>query len=173
MKFDFDKPTERRGTNSVKWDVKSDELPMWIADMDFETAPAVKRAVVDIANHGIYGYSTMPSEFFSALSEFRKRRHGHNFLPEEAVFSTGVVAALSSLVRKLTTPAENVLIQAPVYNIFYNSILNNGRRVISSDLVWRDGEYSIDFSDLEEKLADTCVCCGKPAKHMVVFGRQY
>ena len=154
MKYDFDKLTDRRSAYSCKWEVASGELPMWIADMDFETAPAVKRAVVDIANHGIYGYSTMPSEFFSALSEFRKRRHGHNFLPEEAVFSTGVVAALSSLVRKLTTPAENVLIQAPVYNIFYNSILNNGRRVISSDLVYRDGEYSIDFSDLEEKLAD-------------------
>lgn len=154
MKYDFDKLTERRGTYSCKWEVPSGELPMWIADMDFETAPAVKRAVLDIAEGGIYGYSTMPDGFFSALSDFRKRRHGHSFLPGEAVFSTGVVAALSSLVRKLTTPAENVLIQAPVYNIFYNSILNNGRNVMSSDLVFDGKGYSIDFADLEAKLSD-------------------
>lgn len=154
MKFDFDKPTVRLGTYSCKWEVSDGELPMWIADMDFETAPEVKRAVLDIAEGGIYGYSTMPDEFFKALSDFRKRRHGHNFLPDEVVFSTGVVAAISSLVRKLTTPAENVLIQSPVYNIFYNSILNNGRNVISSDLVFDGASYSIDFEDLEAKLSD-------------------
>lgn len=154
MNYGFDKLTDRRGFYSCKWEVADGELPMWIADMDFETAPAVKRAVMDIAEHGIYGYSTMPDEFFRALSEFRRRRHGHSFLPEETVFSTGVVAALSSLVRKLTTPAENVVIQAPVYNIFYNSILNSGRNVISSDLVYENGKYRIDFDDLEGKLAD-------------------
>ena len=153
-KYDFDKLTERRGSYSCKWDVGDGELPMWIADMDFETAPPIKRAVADVANLGIYGYSTLPDKFFESLSAFRKRRHGHSFLPSEVVFSTGVVAALSSLVRKLTTPAENVLIQAPVYNIFYNSILNNGRRVVSSDLVLKNGRYEIDFSDLEEKLRD-------------------
>ena len=154
MRYDFDRITDRGDSFSYKWDVGSGELPMWVADMDFETAPAVKRAVMKIAEGGIYGYSSMPSEFFSALSDFRRRRHGHRFLPEEAVFSTGVVAALSSLVRKLTTPGENVLIQAPVYNIFYNSIVNNGRNVVSSDLVLNDGRYSIDFSELENKLSD-------------------
>lgn len=154
MKYDFDKLTDRRGSYSCKWDVGEAELPMWIADMDFETAPPIKRAVSRIAELGIFGYSTLPDEYFAALSEFRKRRHGQLFSPSEAVFSTGVVAALSSLVRKLTTPAENVLIQAPVYNIFYNSILNNGRNVLSSDLLLRNGRYEIDFSDLEEKLSD-------------------
>lgn len=154
MKYDFDFLTERRGTYSCKWEVSSGELPMWIGDMDFETAPEIKRAIKDTAERGIFGYSTIPDEYFEALSAFRKRRHNHLFSPSEAVFSTGVVAAISSLVRKLTTPAENVLVQAPVYNIFYNSILNNGRKVISSDLVF-DGEgYSIDFADLEAKLAD-------------------
>ena len=154
MKYDFDRLTNRRGGYSCKWEVGDGELPMWIADMDFETAPAVKTAIMKAAEHGIYGYSTLPDEYFKALSDFRKRRHGHNFLPEQAVFSTGVVAALSSLVRKLTTPAENVLIQAPVYNIFYNSVLNNGRNVISSDLVFENGRYEIDFADLERKLSD-------------------
>ncbi len=154
MKYDFDKLTERRDGYSCKWEVSDGELPMWIADMDFETAPPIKRAISKIAEGGIFGYSTLPDKYFEALSNFRMRRHAQSFLPSEAVFSTGVVAALSSLVRKLTTPAENVLIQAPVYNIFYNSILNNGRNVLSSDLVLRDGRYEIDFSDLEAKLSD-------------------
>ena len=152
MKFDFDKITNRRNTGSLKWDVSDGELPMWVADMDFETAPAVKDAVMRIAERGIFGYSTVPDEYFNSISDFFYARHGFRFAPEWMVYSNGIVAAISSMVRKLTTPAENVLIQAPVYNIFYNSIVNNGRNIISSDLIYDNGEYRIDFSDLEEKL---------------------
>ena len=152
MKYDFDKPTYRRGTDSLKWDVSENELPMWVADMDFEAPPAIKNAIREVAERGIYGYSIVPDEYFESIASFYKRRFGVDFKPSEMAFSTGVVAAISSMVRKLSTPAENVLIQAPVYNIFYNSILNNGRNVLSSDLVYEGGEYRIDFSDLEEKL---------------------
>lgn len=152
MKFDFDKITDRRNTGSLKWDVRDGELPMWVADMDFETAPAVKEAVMHVAERGIYGYSTVPDEYFLSISDFWYERCGFRFDPSWMVYSNGIVAAISSMVRKFTTPAENVLIQAPVYNIFYNSILNNGRNIISNDLVYDDGEYRIDFSDLEEKL---------------------
>lgn len=152
MKFDFDKPTERRNTGSLKWDIADGELPMWVADMDFETAPAVKDAVMRVAERGIYGYSTVPDEYFLSISDFWFKRHGFRFDPSWMIYSNGIVAAISSMVRKLTTPAENVLIQAPVYNIFYNSILNNGRNIVSNDLVYDGGEYRIDFSDLEEKL---------------------
>lgn len=152
MKFDFDKPTERRNTGSLKWDIADGELPMWVADMDFETAPAVKDAVMRVAERGIYGYSTVPDEYFLSISDFWHKRHGFRFDPSWMIYSNGIVAAISSMVRKLTTPAENVLIQAPVYNIFYNSILNNGRNIVSNDLVYDGGEYRIDFSDLEEKL---------------------
>jgi cystathionine beta-lyase len=155
MKYNFDKETERRGTYSLKWDEALPlELPMWVADMDFETAPSVKAAVKAVANHGVYGYSVTPCEYFSAISDFWYDNYSYRMETGNIAFSTGVVAALSSLVRKLSTPAENVLIQAPVYNIFYNSILNNGRNVISSDLVYKNEEYSIDFADLEEKLSD-------------------
>lgn len=155
MKYNFDKPTERRGTYSLKWDeAKENELPMWVADMDFETAPEVKAAVESVAKGGIYGYSITPDEYFEAISDFWSDNYGYRMQKENICFCTGVVAAISSLVRKLTSPAENVLIQAPVYNIFYNCILNNGRNVISSDLVYENGEYAINFSDLEEKLAD-------------------
>ena len=152
MKFDFDKITERRNTGSLKWDVREGELPMWVADMDFETAPAVKEAVARVAERGIYGYSTVPDEYFLSISDFWKSRHGFYFDPSWMVYSNGIVAAISSMVRKLTTPAENVLIQAPVYNIFYNSILNNGRNIISNDLIYENGEYRINFYDLERKL---------------------
>lgn len=154
MKYDFDKPTQRRNTGSLKWDVKDSELPMWVADMDFETAPEVKAAVARVAERGIYGYSVLPDEYFESISDFWAERHSFRPDPSWMVFSTGVVAAISSMVRKLTTPAEKVLIQPPVYNIFYNSILNNGRNIVSNDLVYESGEYRMDFDDLERKLQD-------------------
>ncbi|MBQ7363873.1 MAG: pyridoxal phosphate-dependent aminotransferase [Clostridia bacterium] len=153
MKYGFDRLTDRRGTMSYKWDVAEGELPMWVADMDFETAPAVRAAIMKKAEEGIFGYSVTPCEFFEAVSGYFERRHGFRIPTEWMVYSNGVVAAISSIVRRLTHPNECVLIQAPVYNVFYNSILNNGRRVLSSDLVYSGGEYSIDFSDLEEKLS--------------------
>ncbi len=154
MKYDFDKITDRRNTNSLKWDVAKGELPMWVADMDFETAPAVKREVLKTAELGIFGYSTTTDAYFKAYADFFRERYGAPFTPEAMVYVSGVVAAISSIVRRITNPGENVLIQAPVYNIFYNSILNNGRCVVSSDLVYKNGEYSIDFDDLEAKLAN-------------------
>ena len=154
MKFDFDLPTDRRGTPSLKWSVAEGELPMWVADMDFETAPAVKREILKTAEHGIFGYSITPDSYFDSVAEFFNKRYNMGASSDEMVFVTGVVPAISSMVRKLTTPAENVLIQAPVYNIFYNSIRNNGRNILSSDLVYEDGKYYMDFEDLERKLCD-------------------
>ena len=151
--YDFDKLTDRFDTLSYKWDVKDGELPMWVADMDFEVAPKIKAAITKRAEHGIFGYTSTPCEFFEAISVYWGKRHGYRIPPEHMIYSNGVVAAISSIVRKLTTPGENVLIQAPVYNIFYNSILNNGRNVLSSDLVYDGNRYSIDFEDLEEKLS--------------------
>ena len=150
---DFDILTDRSGTHSYKWDVKDGELPMWVADMDFETAPAVKAAIVKRAEHGIFGYSATPCEYFEAVSGYFGRRHGFTVPTDWMVYSNGIVAAIGSVVRRLTHPDENVLIQAPVYNIFYNSIINNGRRVLSSDLVYDGVGYGIDFADLEAKLA--------------------
>ncbi len=154
MKYNFDKPTDRRNTNSLKWDVAPGELPMWVADMDFETLPEAKSAILEVAERGIFGYSIVPDEYFESIADFFKRRHGYRFSPSDMVYSNGVVAAISSMVRKLTTPAENVLVQPPVYNIFYNSILNTGRRVLENKLIYENGEYRMDFADLEKKLSD-------------------
>lgn len=154
MKYNFDKMTNRRGVGSLKWDVPERELPMWVADMDFETAPEIMEALQRRVEHGIFGYSVVTQDWYDAYRSWWGRRHHLEMEREWLIFCTGIVPAISSAVRKLTTVGENVLVQTPVYNIFFNSIRNNGRNVLESSLSYRDGEYSIDFADLEEKLAD-------------------
>lgn len=154
MKYDFDTPVDRRNTNSLKWDVAEGELPMWVADMDFQTAPEIIEALRERVSHGVFGYSDVTHEWYQAIIEWWKRRHNFTMEKEWLIFSTGVVPTISSIVRKLTTPNEKVLIQTPVYNIFFNSIINNGRQVLQAPLVYDGQAYSIDFQDLEKKLAD-------------------
>lgn len=154
MSYDFDKQINRRNTNSLKWDVKENELPMWVADMDFETAPEIQAAIRKRAAHGIFGYSTVPEEWYQAYIGWWKRRHDFQMEKDWLIFCTGVVPAISSMVRKLTTPAEKVLVLTPVYNIFFNSIVNNGRQVLESRLKYDGEAYQVNFEDLEQKLAD-------------------
>lgn len=152
--YDFDKEINRRNTGSLKWDVPEGELPMWVADMDFETAPAVKRALEKRVAHGVFGYSILPDAWYEAYQNWWSSRHGLQIEKEWLVFCTGVIPALSTAVRKLTTPGEKILIQTPVYNIFFNSIINNGRFVAESPLAYDGGRYTIDWEDLEQKLSD-------------------
>lgn len=154
MKYNFDKLTDRRGVGSLKWDVPERELPMWVADMDFETAPEIVEALRKRVEHGIFGYSIITDDWYEAYQNWWGRKHGLQSEKEWFIFCTGVVPAISSAVRKLTTVGENVLVQTPVYNIFFNSIRNNGRNILESPLVYDGKEYSIDFADLEEKLAN-------------------
>ena len=154
MKYDFDTVIDRRGTCSLKWDVAENELPMWVADMDFRTAPEITAALEKRAQHGIFGYTVIPDEWYSAYIGWWKSRHGFEIKREWLAFCTGVVPAISSAVRKLTTPGENVLVQTPVYNIFFNSIRNNGRNILESPLIYENGAYRVDFAGLEEKLAN-------------------
>ena len=154
MSYDFDKPVNRRDTHSMKWDVKEHELPMWVADMDFQTAPEIQAAIQERAAHGVFGYSVVPEEWYQAYMGWWERRHGFSMEKEWLVFCTGVVPAISSMVRKLTTPGENVLVQTPVYNIFFNSIVNNGRNIVESPLRYDESAYQMDFEDLERKLSN-------------------
>ncbi|MCD8107464.1 MAG: pyridoxal phosphate-dependent aminotransferase [Oscillospiraceae bacterium] len=155
-KYDFDKVIDRRNSDSLKWDVGENELPMWVADMDFETAPAIIEAIKTRASHGIFGYSEVPDEWYDAYINWWKSRHDFEIRKDWIVYCTGAIPAVSSSVRKLSSPAEKVLIQSPVYNVFYNSILNNGRVPIDSPLGYNreTGEFYIDFEDLEAKLSD-------------------
>lgn len=154
MKYDFDKLTDRRGVGSLKWDVPKRELPMWVADMDFETAPEIIEALRRRVEHGIFGYSVVTPDWYEAYRDWWGRRHGLKMEKDWLIFCTGVVPAISSAVRKLTTVGENVLVQTPVYNIFFNSIRNNGRNILENPLVYEDGRYKVDFADLEAKLAE-------------------
>ena len=154
MPYNFDEPVNRRNTHSLKWDVKEQELPMWVADMDFQTAPEIQKAIRERAAHGVFGYSIVPEEWYQAYLGWWKRRHDFSMEKEWLVFCTGVVPAISSMVRKLTTVGENVLVQTPVYNIFFNSIVNNGRNIVESPLQYDGNTYHMDFEDLEQKLSD-------------------
>lgn len=154
MKYNFDKPTNRRGTGSLKWDVPENELPMWVADMDFETVPEVVEALKKRVEHGIFGYSIMPDTWSQSYVNWWDKRHHITLNPDKLIFTTGVVPAISSAVRKLTTPAENVLVQTPTYNIFFNSIRNNGRNIVENHLLYDGREYHIDWEILERQLAD-------------------
>lgn len=155
MNYDFDVPVNRLGTNSLKWDVKENELPMWVADMDFKTAPAVTAAIQKRVETGVFGYSIVPNEWRNAICGWWKAHHSLKIAPESLIFCTGVVPAISSIVRKMTTVGEKVLVQTPVYNIFFNSITNNGRHILENKLKYYGSEYAIDFEDLERKLSDS------------------
>ena len=154
MAYNFDKVIERRKSNSMKWNVAENELPMWVADMDFQTAPEVIDAIKMRADHGCFGYTEIPEKWYQAYINWWKNRHDFVLQKEWLMFCTGVVPAISSIVRKLTTPAEKVLVQTPVYNIFFNSILNNGRQIVENPLKFDGAEYQIDFEDLQRKLSD-------------------
>ena len=164
MTFDFDTPVNRKGINSLKWDIKENELPMWVADMDFKTAPCVISALQKRLENGTFGYSYIPDEWYEAYISRWKNYHHFEIDRDWLIFSAGVVPAVSSLVRKLSTPAEKVLVQTPVYNIFFNSILNNGRVPLESPLKLiekADAEtgasllhYEMDFEALDTALSD-------------------
>lgn len=154
LHFDFDRVISRKGTDSLKWDVKENELPMWVADMDFETAPEIKAAIMNRAVHGIYGYTVIPGAWYQAYMDWWSTRHQFDIDREWLIFCTGVVPAISSMVRKLTTPAEKVVLLTPVYNIFFNSIQNNGRQVLECPLHYDGCVYEVDFEKLQVVLSD-------------------
>lgn len=154
MRYNFSEMINRRHTNSVKWDVAANELPMWVADMDFRTAPGIVDAIKRKADTGIFGYEEVPQAYFEAVQHWYATEHDWAPNTDWMRFVTGVVPAISSAVRRISHIGDNVLVQAPVYNIFYNSIVNNGRHVLSSDLQYHDGEYTINWDDLAAKMAD-------------------
>lgn len=154
MHYDFDTLIDRHGTHSLKWSAAENELPMWVADMDFAAAPEITAAIKARAASGLFGYSTVPDEWYEAVCGWWRERHGFAMEKDWLVFASGVVPILSSVIRKLTTPGENVLVMTPVYGCFFSSIRNNGRRVLESPLAYDGTAYRIDWEDLERKLAD-------------------
>ena len=151
--YDFESVIDRFGTNSLKWDLFGDDVPMWVADMDFRVAPAIQKAIQQRASHPIYGYTIVPEELFEAYISWWDRRYGFRMSREDMLYSTGVMPSISSIIRCLTEEGDEILIQSPVYHVFFYVIEDNNRKVLENELVYENGTYSIDFDDLDEKLS--------------------
>lgn len=156
MTYDFDELINRRGTNSLKWDSAADPdvLPLWVADMDFRTAQPVIDALRRRVEHGIFGYTHVPDAFYESIIRWFARRHGWTMRREWMLYTSGVVPALSAVIKALTAPGDKVLVQTPVYNCFFSSIRNNGCTVEESPLIYENQTYRMDFDDLERRAAD-------------------
>lgn len=156
MEYDFSRPTDRRGTDSYKWDSapEADIIPLWVADMDFETFPAITEALQRRVAHGIFGYTRVPEAYYEAVCRWFGKRHGWHINREDIIYTSGVVPAVSAVIKALTLPGDQVIVQGPVYNCFFSSIRNNGCEMVSNSLIYNKEElrYEIDFDDLERKL---------------------
>lgn len=155
MKYDFDKTIDRRVTNSYKWDSATEGvLPMWVADMDFRTAPAIIDALQKRVAHGIFGYTRVPDAYYDAVTSWFSRRHGWDIDREWIIYTSGVVPAVSAVIKALTVPGDKVIVQTPVYNCFFSSIRNNGCEIVSNPLRRTADTYEMDFDALERCAAD-------------------
>ena len=153
MDFNFDTPINRKGTNSVKWDLDKNALAMWVADMDFELAPCIKEALQKRLSHGIFGYNIIPQSFYESIVSWWGDFHGLKIDKESILFSNGVVPALAAMIRLFSKKGDKILVQSPVYHMFFHIIKDNDRVVVENKLAYNDGVYTVDFKDLEQKLA--------------------
>lgn len=156
MEYDFSRPTDRRGTDSYKWDSapEADIIPLWVADMDFETFPGITEALQRRVAHGIFGYTRVPKAYYEAVCRWFGKHHGWHINREDIIYTSGVVPAVSAVIKALTLPGDQVIVQGPVYNCFFSSIRNNGCEMVSNSLIYNKEElrYEINFDDLERKL---------------------
>lgn len=152
----FDLPANRRGTHCVKWDCEEarEAIPMWVADMDFKVATPITEALRRRVEHGIFGYVQVPGSYYDAIIRWFESRHAWTIDREWIIYTTGVVPAMSAVIKALTLPGDKVLIQTPVYNCFFSSIRNNGCQVEENPLIYDGHTYHIDYADLEQKAAD-------------------
>ena len=158
MKFDFDTVVNRKNTNAIKYDLAKkrgkpeDAVSLWIADMDFPTAPCIQKAVAEKAAHGIWGYSRPDNRYYDALKKWYKERHNFEVQNEWVVNTPGVCFALAAAIKAFTKEGESVLIQKPVYYPFFNIINSLQRKVVNSSLILKNNHYEIDFDDFERKI---------------------
>lgn len=159
--LDFDTPVERKGTDCLKYDfavergMSPDILPLWVADMDFRISSYIQDALTAQAAHGIYGYSDSKEDYFAAVRDWMKKKHGWQVEEKWLVKTPGVVFALAMAVRAFTKEGEVVMIQQPVYYPFSSVIKDNGRKLVSNTLVQKeDGHYEMDLADFERKVKE-------------------
>jgi len=158
MEYNFDEIIDRRNTNSLKYDftaehgLPKDAVPLWVADMDFRTAPAVIEALTETCSHGIFGYTEVKTPYYKAVHDWYQNYFQWETEESWLVKTPGVVFAICTAIRAFTAPGDSVLIQRPVYYPFTNAILDNNRRLINNPLKYENGSYGIDFEDFEDKI---------------------
>lgn len=159
MHYNFDQIIDRRGTNSVKWDEVRDPemLPLWVADMDFATAPCVQEAIVRRAAHPCYGYVHVPDAYYQAIVDWFAARHQWDIEKEEILYTIGVIPAIGAILKGLCQTGDNIVLLTPVYNHFYSLVREAGCQAIEVELQSRplgNGMlgFDIDFEQLEEAL---------------------
>lgn len=164
MSYNFDAVIDRSNNFAAKWsemDKKygtNDLLPMWIADMDFKTAPCIIDALRDRLEQGIYGYTTRPASYNEAIASWTDRRYGWKIKPEWLIFSPGVIPTISILIQEMTKENDKIMIQEPVYSPFNSVVKQNKRELVISPLIkLEDGNYVMDYEDIESKIKDVKV----------------
>jgi len=159
MNYSFDEIIDREGTSCVKWDLRdkvfgsSDVLPMWVADMDFKTPGFISDAIIQRAQHAVYGYTYRSEGYYSSIINWMQSHHGWAIERDWILFSPGVVPVLYMATLAFTNPGDTVLIQTPVYPPFYDAVLKNNRQLVFNPLIQNGNRYEIDFKDLDQKLA--------------------
>ena len=156
MNYDFDKRIDRKDNNAVKWEKCNEKnlLPMWVADMDFETAPEILEAMQNKLDQKIFGYTSRPASYYESAVKWTKEIHDFDMEAEKLEHSPGVVPSLSMLIRLLTNLGDKVIVQAPVYPPFFRVVEKNNRELLINNLIEENGIYKIDFQDFEEKAKD-------------------
>ncbi|MBR5392897.1 MAG: pyridoxal phosphate-dependent aminotransferase [Prevotella sp.] len=160
MIYNFDEIISRRHTNSVKWDeaTQDDIIPLWVADMDFRVLPQITDALRQRVDHGVFGYTHVPDSYYESVIRWFKDRHGLQGVKQsDIIYTSGVVPAISAIVRGLTLQGDKVLVQTPVYNCFFSSIRNQGCIVEENHLIYQNNTYVVDWDDFEKKCADSRV----------------
>ena len=163
MKYNFDEKVNRWGSGCYKWDSmpSEDVIPMWVADMDFRVAQPIIDAINRRVEHGVFGYTRVPEKYYDSVINWFSRRHNWKIEREWMMYTTGVVPALSAIVKAMTKPGDRVVVQTPVYNCFFSSIRNNGCEVSEAPLrrIPVEGNkgvftFEMDFDALERACSD-------------------
>lgn len=156
MDYNFDEIIPRRNTQSFKWDLDKDPemIPLWVADMDFKTCPAVLEALHKRVEHGVFGYTMVPDAFYQAIANWWQKRNNFSIEKDWIIPVTGVIPATSAIIRALTQKGDKIVLQSPVYNHFYETLGNCGCDIVENTLKEENLHYSIDFDHLEKLCAD-------------------
>lgn len=158
MKYDFDELVERRGSDCLKYDfaaergMPEDVLSLWVADMDFRTAPCITERIQKDAALGIFGYTDSKDDYFQAVSKWYETYFGWKVEKDWLVKTPGIVFAIATAVSAFTEEGDSVLIQQPVYYPFSAVIRDNGRKLVNNELLLKDGRYEMDLEDFEKKV---------------------